>query len=152
MECCDWRKVPARIEDGAESAWPLYDSLANGFADGALKCWTEVLRSIVMASRPRCTQTSRCRTRSAFTTGTGPTARGHGRTWIRTGISALAIAQALEDNGCGTHHIVDPFENSLYGGVGLTSLDRAGFATGSSSSRPSWKTLFVVAAYHFRVY
>ena len=58
------------------------------------------------------------------------------------GISALAIAQALEDNGCGTHHIVDPFENSLYGGVGLTSLDRAGFATGSSSTRPSWKTLF----------
>jgi predicted O-methyltransferase YrrM len=42
------------------------------------------------------------------------------------GISALAIAQALEDNGCGTHHVVDPFENSLYEGVGLTSLDRAG--------------------------
>ena len=42
------------------------------------------------------------------------------------GISALAIAQALEDNGCGTHHVVDPFENSHFEGVGLTSIDRAG--------------------------
>jgi predicted O-methyltransferase YrrM len=42
------------------------------------------------------------------------------------GISTLAIAQALEDNGCGTHYVVDPFEKSLYEGVGLTSLDRAG--------------------------
>lgn len=42
------------------------------------------------------------------------------------GISALAIAQALDDNGRGTHHVVDPFENTLYEGVGLTSLDRAG--------------------------
>jgi predicted O-methyltransferase YrrM len=41
------------------------------------------------------------------------------------GISALAIAQALEDNGHGTHHIVDPFENTLYDGVGLTGLERA---------------------------
>jgi len=42
------------------------------------------------------------------------------------GTSTLAIAQALEDNGCGTHHAVDPLENSHYEGVGLTSLDRAG--------------------------
>jgi predicted O-methyltransferase YrrM len=42
------------------------------------------------------------------------------------GISTLAIAQALEDNGCGTHYVVDPFENSLYEGVGLMGLDRAG--------------------------
>ncbi len=42
------------------------------------------------------------------------------------GTSALAIAQALEDNGYGTHHVVDPFENRDYEGVGLTSLIRAG--------------------------
>lgn len=42
------------------------------------------------------------------------------------GTSALAIAQALEDNGYGTHHVVDPFENSYFEGVGLTSLNRAG--------------------------
>ena len=42
------------------------------------------------------------------------------------GISTLAIAQGLEDNGCGTHYVVDPLENSHYEGVGLTSLGRAG--------------------------
>jgi predicted O-methyltransferase YrrM len=42
------------------------------------------------------------------------------------GISALSIAQALEDNGRGTHHVVDPFENTNYEGVGLTSVERAG--------------------------
>ena len=42
------------------------------------------------------------------------------------GTSTLAIAQALEDNGYGIHHVVDPFENSHFEGVGLTSLDRAG--------------------------
>lgn len=42
------------------------------------------------------------------------------------GISALAIAQALEDNGHGTHYVIDPFENSKYEGIGLTFLERAG--------------------------
>jgi predicted O-methyltransferase YrrM len=42
------------------------------------------------------------------------------------GISSLAIVQALEDNGRGTHHVVDPFENRVFGGVGLTNLARAG--------------------------
>ncbi len=42
------------------------------------------------------------------------------------GISSLAIAQALEDNGRGTHYVVDPFENSDFEGVGLTNLERAG--------------------------
>jgi hypothetical protein len=42
------------------------------------------------------------------------------------GISTLAIAQALEENGSGTHHAVDPFEKNCYESVGLTSLERAG--------------------------
>jgi predicted O-methyltransferase YrrM len=41
------------------------------------------------------------------------------------GASALAIAQALEDNGTGTHHVIDPFQDD-YDNVGLASLERAG--------------------------
>ena len=42
------------------------------------------------------------------------------------GASTLAIAQALEDNGRGIHHAVDPFENSFFRGVGVSNLERAG--------------------------
>jgi predicted O-methyltransferase YrrM len=41
------------------------------------------------------------------------------------GISALAILQALEDNGRGTHHVVDPFQRD-YGNAGLEMVRRAG--------------------------
>lgn len=42
------------------------------------------------------------------------------------GTSTLAIAQALEDNGRGIHHAVDPFENSSYHGVGVSNVELAG--------------------------
>src|SRR5262245_59269879 len=45
---------------------------------------------------------------------------------LAQGTSALAVAQALDDNGAGTHHVVDPFQEEHYGGVGLTSLARSG--------------------------
>ncbi len=42
------------------------------------------------------------------------------------GISALAITQALHDNGSGAvHHIVDPYQ-SRYEDIGLANLERAG--------------------------
>lgn len=44
------------------------------------------------------------------------------------GMSACAIAQAIQDNGAGTHHIVDPFQHRDWGGAGLVSLQRAGLA------------------------
>jgi len=47
---------------------------------------------------------------------------------LAQGISALAIAQALEDNGHGIHHVVDPFENTAYESVGLAGLKRAGLS------------------------
>lgn len=41
------------------------------------------------------------------------------------GISALSILQALEENGLGEHHVVDPFQ-SQYGYAGVTMVERAG--------------------------
>lgn len=42
------------------------------------------------------------------------------------GISALAIAQALADNGRGTHFVVDPHQSGYWQSVGLANLARAG--------------------------
>jgi predicted O-methyltransferase YrrM len=47
---------------------------------------------------------------------------------LAQGMSACAIAQAVHDNGVGTHHIVDPFQHRDWGGAGLASLERAGLA------------------------
>ena len=44
------------------------------------------------------------------------------------GISALAIAQAVRDNGRGVHYVVDPFQDSEWQGVGVANLERAGLA------------------------
>ncbi len=44
------------------------------------------------------------------------------------GISAMAIVQALHDNGRGVHHVVDPFQGSSWDGIGLANLERAGLA------------------------
>jgi Methyltransferase domain len=41
------------------------------------------------------------------------------------GISALAITQALDDNGRGMHHVIDPFQSSKWEGIGLANLARA---------------------------
>jgi predicted O-methyltransferase YrrM len=43
------------------------------------------------------------------------------------GISALAILKALEDNGQGTHHIMDPFQER-YQDLGLAHVERAGLS------------------------
>jgi hypothetical protein len=43
------------------------------------------------------------------------------------GISTLAILQALEDSGAGTHHVIDPFQ-ARYDGCGLEMTRRAGLA------------------------
>lgn len=44
------------------------------------------------------------------------------------GISALAIAQALRDNGRGIHHVVDPFQREQWDGIGVANLERAGLS------------------------
>jgi hypothetical protein len=44
---------------------------------------------------------------------------------LAQGISALAILQALADNGAGVHHVIDPFQEE-YGDVGLAMVARAG--------------------------
>lgn len=44
------------------------------------------------------------------------------------GISALSIMQALEDNGCGSHHVIDPFQ-AKWGNAGLVMAERAGLAS-----------------------
>jgi predicted O-methyltransferase YrrM len=43
------------------------------------------------------------------------------------GVSAQAILQALEDNGTGTHHVVDPFQ-AEFGDCGLEMVKRAGLS------------------------
>ncbi len=43
------------------------------------------------------------------------------------GVSAQAILQALEENGAGHHHILDPFQEK-YGDSGLEMVRRAGLA------------------------
>jgi predicted O-methyltransferase YrrM len=45
---------------------------------------------------------------------------------LAQGISALAIAQALEDNAHGVHHVVDPYQSAAWDDIGLTNLRRAG--------------------------
>ena len=42
------------------------------------------------------------------------------------GISTMAIAQALEDNRRGVHHVVDPFQSAAWDQIGLANLRRAG--------------------------
>ena len=42
------------------------------------------------------------------------------------GISTLAIAQALHDNGHGVHHVVDPYQSAQWEGIGVANLERAG--------------------------
>jgi hypothetical protein len=44
---------------------------------------------------------------------------------LAQGISALAILQALADNGAGVHHVIDPFQGE-YGDAGLAMIARAG--------------------------
>lgn len=44
------------------------------------------------------------------------------------GLSGLFIAQALRDNGHGTHIAIDPCQTSLFGGCGVANLERAGLA------------------------
>jgi hypothetical protein len=45
---------------------------------------------------------------------------------LACGVSSLAIVQALADNGCGRHYIVDPFQRVQWGGAGLRALHDAG--------------------------
>jgi predicted O-methyltransferase YrrM len=42
------------------------------------------------------------------------------------GHSGLAILKALEDNGAGTHHAIDPAQTAAWHGIGLAVADRAG--------------------------
>jgi hypothetical protein len=44
---------------------------------------------------------------------------------LAQGISALAILQALEDNGAGVHHVIDPFQEK-FDDAGLAMIARAG--------------------------
>lgn len=45
---------------------------------------------------------------------------------MANGLSTLFVAQGLKDNGYGRHIAIDPFQNTDWGGAGLTSLRRAG--------------------------
>jgi predicted O-methyltransferase YrrM len=45
---------------------------------------------------------------------------------MANGFSTLFIAQALQDSGHGTHIAIDPYQQSSWGGAGLTALRRAG--------------------------
>jgi predicted O-methyltransferase YrrM len=45
---------------------------------------------------------------------------------LAQGISALAIAQGLEDNTHGVHHVIDPYQSVAWDDVGLANLRRAG--------------------------
>jgi predicted O-methyltransferase YrrM len=42
------------------------------------------------------------------------------------GISALAILQAMKDNGVGHHHVIDPFQDT-FSDAGVAMTERAGF-------------------------
>jgi predicted O-methyltransferase YrrM len=44
------------------------------------------------------------------------------------GLSTLHICQALHDNECGDHTVVDPLERRSYHGVGLANIERAGLS------------------------
>ena len=50
-------------------------------------------------------------------------------TGFAQGISALSILQALEDNGCGSHHVIDPFQAKWWNNAGLVMAERAGLAS-----------------------
>jgi predicted O-methyltransferase YrrM len=45
---------------------------------------------------------------------------------MANGLSSLFIAQALKDNGHGSHIAIDPFQFSDWAGAGMTALRRAG--------------------------
>lgn len=45
------------------------------------------------------------------------------------GISALSILQALEDNGCGNHHVIDPFQAKWWKNAGLVMAKQASLAS-----------------------
>ena len=45
------------------------------------------------------------------------------------GVSSLFIAEALRENGMGTHTAIDPFQNSEWGGVAIKGLKDAGLNT-----------------------
>jgi hypothetical protein len=45
---------------------------------------------------------------------------------LACGISSLAILQAIHDNGAGTHHIFDPYQDQLYKDAGLELIRKAG--------------------------
>lgn len=45
-----------------------------------------------------------------------------------SGMSTLCILQAMEDNGRGTHHVVDPFQSSYARGTGLANVRAAGLS------------------------
>lgn len=44
------------------------------------------------------------------------------------GISALAITQALDDNGTGVHYVLDPYQSTYWENIGLANLERAGLS------------------------
>lgn len=44
------------------------------------------------------------------------------------GVSAMAILQALEDNGTGEHHVIDPYQIALWKGCGVENVRQAGLA------------------------
>ena len=44
---------------------------------------------------------------------------------LAQGASTLAILKALEDNGHGHHHVIDPFQ-SYFGGCGLAMVEKSG--------------------------
>ena len=41
------------------------------------------------------------------------------------GISTLFICQALHDNGCGHHTVIDPFEETVWNSIGLLNIEHA---------------------------
>jgi len=43
------------------------------------------------------------------------------------GLSTLFICQALADNGGGSHTAIDPVESTVWGGLGLRNIEKAGF-------------------------
>jgi predicted O-methyltransferase YrrM len=46
---------------------------------------------------------------------------------LAQGLSAMAIAQAVADNGVGMHHVVDPLQRD-FGYAGVANIERAGLA------------------------
>lgn len=44
---------------------------------------------------------------------------------LAEGMSTLAILQALEDNQCGTHHVIDPYQSQYWHNAGLQMIEAA---------------------------